>query len=215
MSQKARRNAARATAARATPVEALNREIQRTPAMRCAIGQAARKRTERTEFGPADRSSGSASETSIHALRCSRELSCSPKQGKHRRMVDHACRIQRAKRFYERDAILLSLRAQAEAIDAHARSCARHREPLRTKPGKRFGKTRLCRLASAGHSTRPTDFQAILRREGDVRLRHRPHERAGAIAATSIRSVSGYKHRTSGQPATVHRRASPAEDGKR
>jgi hypothetical protein len=151
MSQNAKKNAARTAATRneASPVEALNREIQRTPAMRCAIAQAAHKRTEGAESRPADRWCGSASETSIHVLRRSAELSCSPKQGKYRRMIEHAYRIQKARRFYEHDAILVSLLAQAEAIDhrckrrrlaASAQQAALDAGATGTKPGKKIWK---------------------------------------------------------------------------
>lgn len=91
------------------------------------------------------------------------------------------------------------------------KSCARRREPLRTEPGKRLGKTRLCRLASAGHSTRPTDFQLFSAERVTCDCVIDRHEQAGAIA-TTCRDTNTERQVS---PRRVHRRASPAEDGKR
>jgi hypothetical protein len=90
MSQKARKSVARAAVAclrprGASPVGALNRQIHRAPARHCAISQAAREGTAGGKSGRGDRWRGSASEISIRVLRHGAELTCSPKQGKHRR----------------------------------------------------------------------------------------------------------------------------------
>ncbi len=89
MSQKARNNAARLTtigprAGETSPVGALNGRVQRAPATQYAIAPTARKGTPRKKSGQVDRRRGSASEISIRVLRRGGELSCSPRQGKHR-----------------------------------------------------------------------------------------------------------------------------------
>ena len=87
MSQKARKSTARKAAARFRsivdlPVAALNGQIQRAPATQFAI--ASRERAAGRRFAQGGRLRGSASETSICVLRRSADLTCSPKQGKHR-----------------------------------------------------------------------------------------------------------------------------------
>ena len=87
MSQKARKSVARKAAARLrptveSPVATLKGQIQRALATRLAI--AAREGAAGRKSAHGGRLRGSASETSIRVLRRSADLSCSPKQGKHR-----------------------------------------------------------------------------------------------------------------------------------
>jgi hypothetical protein len=87
MSQKASKSAARKAAARLrptveSPVATLKGQIQRALATRLAI--ATRKGAAGRKSAHGGRLRGSASETSIRVLRRSADLSCSPKQGKHR-----------------------------------------------------------------------------------------------------------------------------------
>jgi hypothetical protein len=170
-------------------------------------------RTEGAESGPADRWCGSASETSIHVLRRSAELSCSPKQGKYRRMIEHAYQIQRAKRFYEEHGVILvNLPAQAEAINGRRkrRSPATSAQQAALDAGSHPDKAREKIWKDEAppnlppRVTRPSDrSSAILRRSGDARLPHRP-SRIGCRHRDDMPEVT---HRTSGQPAQSQPRA--------
>ena len=97
MSQKARKSAARPAAARARPgaassAAALNGPIRRAKPARLASGPAIARRPARGKSGQAHRSSGSASEISIPALRSAAALPCSIQGGKHRRPLERAAK---------------------------------------------------------------------------------------------------------------------------
>ena len=88
MSQKTRKTVARAAATCARPGEtssawALNAPTPHAEPARCVLARAAAQRPGCGKSGHADRSSSSASEISIRALRRRAGLPCSTQQGKH------------------------------------------------------------------------------------------------------------------------------------